>query len=628
MSTSAFNAAGLNNVATPAATQKSATSGCCCPACLGLECLDRPRFFAGQLLTEADLNSAQSYVLAKNRLHNRYLHGYGVVCGLEVVCNNCDGYVTVKPGYAIDPCGNDIIVCQAQSFNVIGAISKCIQQQKQQQRANCQPYVPTPDPGCSDTVENYCITIAYQEQETRPVTALQQNKTQSCGCGCGGSGSSKSGGCGCGCGGGNGNGSSKSNGCGCHSSTTTAQTGTQTMGACEPTRTMETFQLSVVAEPANQCGTLAQRLENTLLYRIINCVKTVLAFLEKRTTETDRNVLVGYISGSSDSFGSASSGDLQTACCRLRQAVVDLYTNNPCNVRCSLINVLDQIRCTSSSNNQFVNNTSAYADASASTLSQLFALLLQYMLDCICCQFQPPCPADPCDDRLILACVTVKNCKIIDICNFSCRHFAGSFPAMNYWLSIIPIIPVIAFEIKRLCCMPDMVRANSPLVNSLDSFLKVVDPTGSLRKSLTAGNFALPKMYASAVQQLRSRFTLANVASSIRSQGTNLATLVGQNPDQVRTTLQASGVTVVDQVVQSADQVPALKTLTSLPFAASGDTVVIYRTQNAVLGFAPASATQQVAAKQADLEALRSQVTALQQQVEVLKKGPAPKSSS
>ena len=73
------------------------------------------RFFAGQLLTESELNTEQAYVIAKNRLHNRYLHGWGVVCGLEVVCA-CEGFVHVKSGYAIDPCGNDIIVCKDTDF--------------------------------------------------------------------------------------------------------------------------------------------------------------------------------------------------------------------------------------------------------------------------------------------------------------------------------------------------------------------------------------------------------------------------------------------------------------------------------------------------------------------------------
>src|SRR6266481_3782678 len=76
-----------------------------CPDCGGLECLCRPRFFAGQLLTEQDLNRLDQYIIAKNRLRNRYLVGHGVVCGLEVRCHPCGNLLTVTPGYAISSCG-------------------------------------------------------------------------------------------------------------------------------------------------------------------------------------------------------------------------------------------------------------------------------------------------------------------------------------------------------------------------------------------------------------------------------------------------------------------------------------------------------------------------------------------
>ncbi len=76
----------------------------------------RPRFFAGQLLTEEDLEALTSYVVAKNRLHNSHLFGQGVVCGLEVTEHPCGGgKVIVKPGYALDCCGNDIVLsCPAE----------------------------------------------------------------------------------------------------------------------------------------------------------------------------------------------------------------------------------------------------------------------------------------------------------------------------------------------------------------------------------------------------------------------------------------------------------------------------------------------------------------------------------
>ncbi len=71
----------------------------------------RPNFFAGQLLTEDDLQALTGYVTGKDRLHNRLLFGPGVVCGLDVACDPCGGgTVTVRPGYALDCCGNDIVV--------------------------------------------------------------------------------------------------------------------------------------------------------------------------------------------------------------------------------------------------------------------------------------------------------------------------------------------------------------------------------------------------------------------------------------------------------------------------------------------------------------------------------------
>jgi hypothetical protein len=71
----------------------------------------RPIFFGGQLLTEDDLQALVNYVVGKNRLHNRALFGDGVVCGLEVTCDPCDcSKLVVKAGYALDCCGNDIVV--------------------------------------------------------------------------------------------------------------------------------------------------------------------------------------------------------------------------------------------------------------------------------------------------------------------------------------------------------------------------------------------------------------------------------------------------------------------------------------------------------------------------------------
>lgn len=240
ISTSAIYNPTRSSAAATNAPAAAPAKPCCCPACTGLQCLDRTRFFAGQLLTEADLNNDQSYWLAKNRLHNRYLHGWGVVCGLQVVCGPCDGWVTVRTGYASDPCGNDIIACAEQSFNVAAAIQACCTPAKP---ADCSPLRSAPPPSCQDAEQQWCVTIQYEEQPTRTITPLRQSSTQSQGCGCGG-GSSKGG---CGCGSKTASSSTASNGAACCCSSTPKQA--STTPGCEPTRILEGFRLGVCPAP-------------------------------------------------------------------------------------------------------------------------------------------------------------------------------------------------------------------------------------------------------------------------------------------------------------------------------------------------------------------------------------------
>jgi len=106
--------------------------GCSCGGPCGGDCglcqgqdFARPHFFAGQLLTEDDLDLLADYVVEKNRLHNRSFFGEGVVCGLMVTCDPCGGgQVTVQPGYALDCCGNDIVVPCAQTLDVNALVKR------------------------------------------------------------------------------------------------------------------------------------------------------------------------------------------------------------------------------------------------------------------------------------------------------------------------------------------------------------------------------------------------------------------------------------------------------------------------------------------------------------------------
>src|SRR3569832_2397766 len=76
--------------------------------------LVRTRFFDGMVLTQSDLENEQRYWRIKRRLTNRAL-GEGVVWGLRVRWDAARRVFVLGPGYALDCCGNDLVVeCPVQ----------------------------------------------------------------------------------------------------------------------------------------------------------------------------------------------------------------------------------------------------------------------------------------------------------------------------------------------------------------------------------------------------------------------------------------------------------------------------------------------------------------------------------
>lgn len=70
--------------------------------------MERLNYYYGKVLTARDLISEQKYHIEKRKLHNRYLHGCGVVSGLKISKKDSDLFIA--PGLALDCCGNEIII--------------------------------------------------------------------------------------------------------------------------------------------------------------------------------------------------------------------------------------------------------------------------------------------------------------------------------------------------------------------------------------------------------------------------------------------------------------------------------------------------------------------------------------
>jgi len=584
-------------------------SACSCPACSLLNCLQRPRFFAGQLISETDLNSQVDYILAKQRLHNRYLHGSGTVCGLEVLCNSCDGYVTVTPGYAIAPCGDDIIVCQQQSFDVLGAIKACCNASRN--KTNCDPYRPATDPGCTGLEEKWCITIKYLETPTQAVTPLRNPpSTSTCGCGNG-----------CGCCNSNGtNGKKTGSACGCSGTspvTSTAATPVQ----CEPTRVLEGFQLGVIPDPGN-CDTAGTLLGNTLFAKLLQCLSVFTSYATKLPASS-LAVIQAAVAGTLAN-SQTPNATAYTACCQFRQALLNTFNASAGVTDCAEVAALQAASCPAPTAQQAAGTDAGYLQVVQDTISQMIQMLFLALRECICHNLLPPCPQDPMDDRLILACVTIKDGQITEICNFSCRQFAGAFPSFFYWLSAVPIVPIIRGLIDQICCATADVKQD-PVRGDRAVLVKQAAVT-PFQQAFMDSNFAMPRSFVQHLGDVAQKMTLSNLVSSVTPGQLNIATLNGMSAKDATAALGAHNVTFEQVQVSSRSDIP-LSAKAFVPLATAGDHVVLYVSGGNVIDAqsspaAQAAAQPGAAAAQVDpreVADLRDQVKSLRADLEKLR---------
>lgn len=418
------------------ATQPVPTKRCTpspCPACGGLECLCRPRFFAGQLLTEEDLNRLENYIIEKNKLHNRYLFGWGVVCGLEVICSPCEGQVTVTPGYALSPCGEDIVVCHNDVVSVCDMITAC----KQKGRQQCDDYGSPYTGSRNAQPEQWILAIRYDEKPSKGVTPLKNGQTCACSCSrCSGSSSS-------GCG-------SPSCSCGCGSTTNgTMKNGQKTAyksvpPQCEPTVICEGYVYEVYKAPpassGQDCG--------PFIDRFAECMYEFMALLQA----------FGNISNNSVQLVVANRSDILRLSAWLRSlqsSLRNLLDNLPV-YDCLLAEQLGKVDLPNAS----IEDMNTFASAFATATNRLLAIGDEILRFCLCSAILPPCPNVVHDPYVPLATITLSNnpdtgaCQLVQVCNLDTRTMVATIPNLLYWLSAFFPFLNLHQLLKSLCCNP------------------------------------------------------------------------------------------------------------------------------------------------------------------------------
>lgn len=93
----------------------------------------------------------------------------------------------------------------------------------------------------------------------------------------------------------------------------------------------------------------------------------------------------------------------------------------------------------------------AYRDAVLAAFESLILPLIQGLKDCLCEHLLLDCMECGEDEFIPLARIEIRNGKVHHICNFDRREVL-TFPKVKYWLSAVPIIPLVAFFVEKFCC--------------------------------------------------------------------------------------------------------------------------------------------------------------------------------
>ena len=120
----------------------------------------RLRYFHGMLLDDAAFQAEQAYHIRKRRFLNRMLHGWGVVCGLELTGKKGDRSIDVTSGMALDCCGNEIWVPHRKPIDLLSLLP-C--EDKGKKEGECFEEN-------EETPKSYYVGVRYYERPSSPVS--------------------------------------------------------------------------------------------------------------------------------------------------------------------------------------------------------------------------------------------------------------------------------------------------------------------------------------------------------------------------------------------------------------------------------------------------------------------------
>ena len=98
------------------------------------------------------------------------------------------------------------------------------------------------------------------------------------------------------------------------------------------------------------------------------------------------------------------------------------------------------------------NTLPGYRQDMIKAFTDLASILVQSLKDKFADKFLVECPTTGRGDKLFLGSVEVRGNQVYHICNFSKRHYVKSFRTWGYWLSTVPVIPLVKRAFAVFAC--------------------------------------------------------------------------------------------------------------------------------------------------------------------------------
>lgn len=272
----------------------------------------------------------------------------------------------------------------------------------------------------------------------------------------------------------------------------------------------------------------------------------------------------------------------------------------------------------------FLKSLEDYRTAVLSAFLRLLGGLVQYLKDCGCHKLLVDCPDCDEKDKLFLGVAEVREREIYKVCNFSKRKYVMKLPTLNYWLSIVPIIPLIKLGVEKLCCavLPDLASQfiqtpqpgtvshriqSQPLRKGVRTYQQT-DIKGEWRaqqKTLNVGGLLFKDAVTSRVE-----------SSSFQQPGIRKSLILGGEVNTTRKDLEAGGVTV--EKVETYDPALGTRNLIELGKApvrvAPGTKITLYEKDGKVMYYRlaePVEVTGVSDTVKKEIETLEKRKTAL-----------------